>query len=79
MESNRMKERLDFICYYAKWVKSVPNEVWSRQQAEFINSLMMNSKNFMLSPEEYLKMVSYRDNRILLMERDLRKKFERGK
>ncbi len=52
------KERLEFIHYYAEWVKSVPNEVWSRQQAELIDSFMSNAKNFKLMPEKYLEMVN---------------------
>jgi hypothetical protein len=52
-----LKERLNFIRYYAKWVKTVPNEIWSKQQAEFIDSLFDNSKNFSLTPEKYLKTI----------------------
>ena len=55
-KSNRLKERLDFVRYYARWVNSVQNRVWSMQQARLINSFMENSKNFKLSAEEYLKM-----------------------
>jgi len=51
-----LKERLEFVRLYARWVKEVSNEIWSKQQAEFINSLMQNAKNFRLSPEEYLRM-----------------------
>lgn len=54
-EQNR-KERLAFIRRYSKWVKSVPNEVWSGQQASLINSFLSNSKNFQLDRKEYLAM-----------------------
>ena len=54
------KERLDFIHYYAKWVKSVPNEVWSRQQAELIDSFMVNANYFKMTPVKYLEMVTRR-------------------
>ncbi|UUX92568.1 hypothetical protein [Methanoplanus endosymbiosus] len=54
-EDNR-KERLDFIRKYAEWVRSVPNDVWSSQQAVILNSFMKNAANYALSPEEYLKM-----------------------
>ncbi len=50
------KERLEFIHYYAEWVKSVPNEVWSRQQAELIDNFMVNATNFKMRPEKYLEM-----------------------
>ena len=56
-EQNRM-ERLSFIRRYSKWVKSVPNEVWSRQQASLINSFLSSSKNFQLGRKEYLAMKS---------------------
>ncbi len=56
-EQNRM-ERLTFIRRYSKWVKSVPNEVWSRQQASLINSFLSSSKNFQLDRKEYLAMKS---------------------
>jgi hypothetical protein len=52
-----MKERLEFLHFYSQWVKSVPNEVWSKQQAEFIDSLFENAKNFPLTLEKYLKSI----------------------
>ena len=52
------KERLTFIRRYSEWVKSVPNEVWSRQQASLINSFLSSSKNFQLDRKEYLAMKS---------------------
>ena len=58
-EGNR-RERIEFIHYYAGWVKSVSNEVWSRQQAELIDSFMLNAKNFQMTPERYLEMVDRR-------------------
>lgn len=51
------EERLKFVRFYAEWVKKVPNEIWSKQQAELINSIMMNAQNFKMSREKYLKMV----------------------
>ena len=57
MKSKRdMKERIDFIKLYVEWLKKTPNEVWSAQQAEFINALLENAKNFPLSKKEYLRM-----------------------
>ncbi len=50
-------ERIEFIHFYANWVKSVDNKVWSGQQAKLINSLMANTKNFLQSKEEYLDMM----------------------
>ncbi|USH00858.1 hypothetical protein K1720_03140 [Thermococcus argininiproducens] len=51
-----MKERIKFIKRYVEWLKKTPNGVWSAQQAEFINALLENAKNFPLSKKEYLKM-----------------------
>lgn len=52
-----LEEELKFIHYYAEWVKKVPNEVWSSQQARLINSFMQNAKNFKMSREKYLEMM----------------------
>ncbi len=54
-KKKNLLQRLEFIRFYAKWVKSVPNEVWSEQQAVLINSMMKNARNFMMSGEEYLR------------------------
>jgi len=51
-----MEERIKFIKLYVEWLKKTPNEVWSAQQAEFINALLENAKNFPLSKKEYLRM-----------------------
>jgi hypothetical protein len=56
-KKQNLRERVEFIHFYSKWVKSVPNEVWSKQQAEFIDSLFENAKNFQLSAEKYLKSI----------------------
>ncbi|MBI2971629.1 MAG: hypothetical protein HYY37_04405 [Candidatus Aenigmarchaeota archaeon] len=34
------RSRLEFVRFWAAYVKSHPNEEWSRQQAAFINSVM---------------------------------------
>jgi len=52
-EQNR-NERLTSIRRYSEWVKSVPNEVWSKQQAALLNSFLTSSKNFQLDREKYL-------------------------
>ena len=57
-KEKNFQERLWFLHHYSNWVKSVSNEVWSRQQAEFIDSLILNGYNYSLSPREYLKMVA---------------------
>ncbi len=54
-KKKNLLQRLEFVRFYAGWVKSMPNEVWSKQQAMLINSMMENAKNFMLSGEVYLE------------------------
>jgi hypothetical protein len=44
-KSQNFKERLWFIHRYTTWVKSVPNNEWSQQQAIFIDSLFLNGQN----------------------------------
>ena len=62
------EERIKFVRDYAAWVKSVPNEVWGKQQANIIDSFMENSKNFMMSREKYLEMVDKRGDRRILRQ-----------
>ena len=57
-KKKNFEERLKFIHFYAEWVKRVPNDVWSRQQAELIDSFVLNARNFKMSREDYLKMVT---------------------
>ena len=57
-KEKNFQERLWFIRHYSNWVKSVSNKVWSRQQADFIDSLILNGYNYSLSPAEYLEMVA---------------------
>lgn len=47
-----MKERLWFVRYWANYMKSTPNKVWSKQQALLINSVLKSSSN---DPKMYLK------------------------
>jgi hypothetical protein len=56
-KSQNFKERLWFIHRYTTWVKSVPNNEWSQQQATFIDSLYLNGQNYCLSPVDYLNMI----------------------
>jgi len=52
-----LQERLKFVHYYADWVKRVSNEVWSKQQAELIDSFILNAGNFKMTRKKYLKMM----------------------
>jgi hypothetical protein len=56
-KKQNLEERLKFVRFYSKWVKSVPNEVWSRQQVEFIDSLFENANNFQFDAKKYLRSI----------------------
>jgi len=77
LKFNREKnfeERLWFIHHYAQWAKSVPNRVWSREQARLIDSFMLNAQNFSLSPQEYLNLVD-KGLKVKNKRRNIRKPF----
>ena len=46
------RQRIEWVKYWAERMKEIPNEVWSKQQAEFINSVMRSAD---VSPEIYMK------------------------
>lgn len=58
-KKKNLQERLNFIYYYIGWIKKTENNVWSKQQAMLIDSFLENSKNFKISPKEYLNMVKH--------------------
>lgn len=39
-KEKNFQSRLAFVRFWADYVRSKPNKVWSKQQAEFINSLL---------------------------------------
>lgn len=51
------EERIEFVKFWAGFVKTNKNETWSKQQADFINSVM-NGNYLKLKPELYLKVKS---------------------
>ncbi|HRT11857.1 MAG TPA: hypothetical protein P5131_01675 [Methanoculleus sp.] len=54
-EKNR-QERLAFVRRHALWVRRVPNEVWSREQADLIDAFLANAGSYALSRARYLEM-----------------------
>jgi len=34
-------QRLEFVTWYAKWIKRTPNRVWSKQQKEMLDSVII--------------------------------------
>ena len=49
------EERMNFVEYWANYVKTHPDKEWSRQQNVLINSLMKNAKSSKMTPQQYLK------------------------
>jgi len=48
----RLEERLNFVRYWAKYVKSTDPKIWSKQQKDFIDSVLKTSRQDL---ELYLK------------------------
>ena len=42
-KEKNFKSRLEFVRFWADYVRKTPNSVWSRQQADFINALLQGA------------------------------------
>ena len=51
-EERDLKGDLEFIKLLVDYMKKTPNKVWSKQQADFINSVMRSAD---VNPEIYMK------------------------
>lgn len=51
-EERDLKGDLEFIKLLVDYMKKTPNKVWSKQQADFINSMMRSAD---VNPEIYMK------------------------
>lgn len=49
------EDRMWFVEYWADYVKTHPDKVWSKQQKMLIDSQIKNARNYPLSAKEYLK------------------------
>ena len=49
------EDRMNFVEYWANYVRTHSDEEWSRQQNIVIDSQIQNARNSKLSAEEYLK------------------------
>ncbi len=49
------KDRMWFVEYWANYVRTHPDKVWSKQQNVLINSLFKNAQNSKLTKEQYLR------------------------
>jgi len=63
-ESNRVflkpgktnqEERMNFVIYWANYVKTHSDKAWSEQQNILINSQLQSAQSTHLAPEQYLR------------------------
>lgn len=52
---NNNKDRMWFVNYWADYVRTHPDKIWSKQQNVLINSMIQNAKCAKLTPKEYLR------------------------
>ena len=52
LNKRELEERLEFVRFWAEYVKKNPNSVWSRQQAVLINSQLRGARQ---DPALYMK------------------------
>ena len=50
------EDRINFIKYWADFVRNNPDEVWSRQQNVLINSQIQNARHVKMSRKDYLNL-----------------------
>jgi len=55
-DKDNKQERMNFVEYWAEFVKNNPDKVWSKQQNLLINSQIKNAQNFKISRKDYLEM-----------------------
>ena len=53
-KKDNKEDRMNFIKYWASYIKNNPDEVWSRQQNILINSQIQNARYFKMSRKDYL-------------------------
>ena len=49
------EDRINFVEYWAEYVKTHSDDEWSRQQNILINSQIQNARSLRLSRKDYLK------------------------
>tara|TARA_Y100000310_G_C20361020_1_gene658970 strand:- start:209 stop:433 length:225 start_codon:yes stop_codon:yes gene_type:complete len=49
------EDRMNFVSYWASFVRTHSDKEWGEQQKRFINSLMHSAKHYPLTPKQYLK------------------------
>ena len=54
------RSRQEFIIRYVEWIRSVPNEVWSVKQAQFIDAMYESARESPETLESYLNRMQAR-------------------
>lgn len=54
-ESNN-EDRMNFVVFWANYVKSNSDKVWGEQHKKFVNAMMQSAKHYPFTAEQYLKM-----------------------
>ncbi len=54
-KKDNREDRMNFVEYWAEYVKTHSDKEWSRQQNILINSQIQNARSNRLSREDYLK------------------------
>ena len=49
------EDRMNFVEYWADYVRTHPDKDWSRQQKILIDSQIKNARQLKLTPKEYLE------------------------
>jgi len=49
------EDRMWYVEYWANYVRTHPDKVWSKQQKIIIDSQIQNARHYKLSPKDYLK------------------------
>jgi len=47
--------RMNFVSYWADFVRNNPDQEWGRQQKVLIDSMIQSAKHSSLTPQRYLK------------------------
>ena len=57
-KKDNREDRMNFVEYWAEYVKTHSDEEWSRQQKILIDSQIQNARSLQLSREDYIKLKS---------------------
>ena len=52
---NNHEERMNFVEYWAEYVRTHPSKDWSRQQKVIVNSQIQSARSVNFTPRQYLE------------------------